>query len=370
MPVAPSFQDLFDQGEAELKTRRPDLLVIDGDVTQGMLHASSAMADAVIRFGAQSFRDTFIDGASGDALTALVDDHYNIQRQLATSAQVTVEFSRSTGGAGGTIPAGTVVATNFDADGDEVRFTTDSNIVFGTGVNGPISVVCTAQETGRDTNVAANTVVRLIDQPSFDPSFSVNNPATAAGGNDEESDEALRERARNFFLTLRRGTLAALEFGALQVEEVRVATATENLTTGAVTVQVADQDGNSTVQMVADVAAELENWRCAGTTVTVVGGTQVLVDMTVEITDFRSGFDVASQAPTIIEAIEARINKLGPGSTLFLDTIIASAIGSFPDDIFNVTITAITLTPGGVQPIADVVPSSGQVLRAGTITVN
>jgi hypothetical protein len=70
-----------------------------------------AMADVVLRYAAQAFRDTFIDGAAGDALTALVDDHYNIQRDPATSSAVGDRaFARTSGGAGGTIAAGTTIA--------------------------------------------------------------------------------------------------------------------------------------------------------------------------------------------------------------------------------------------------------------------
>lgn len=368
MSVAPSFTDMVSVGQAELQTRRPDLVVADGDVTQAMLHAAAAMADAVIRYGAMSFRDTFVDGASGDALTTLVDDHYNIQRQAATAAQVTLAFARTSGGAAGTILTGTTVATEFDAQGNEVRFTTNTDIVVPLANNGPFSVVATATVVGRAGNVVAGAVNRVIDQPVFDPTFTVSNAATAAGGNAEESDEDLRERARNFFLTLRRGTLASLEFGALQVPTVRVATASESL--GIVTVLVSDSDGNSTAQMIADVVTEEENWRAAGITVNVFGGVQLSVAMTVNITNYRAGFNVTARTAELQDAIEARINKLKPGQTLYLDTIIATAIATFPDDIYNVTITAITLTPGGAQAIVDVAATVGQVIRAGAITIS
>ena len=371
MPVAPSFSDLVTQGQAEADARRPDLTFLAGDITLAQIHGAAAMADAVIRFAAQSFKATFIDGATGDELTALVDDHLNIQRTLATPSQVTVEFVRPSNGGtepAGTILAGTLVATQFDANGDQIQFELDANIVWALGELGPKSGNATATISGRDGNAKASTVTRVIDVPTFDPTFTVTNPATGGGGNDEETDEELRTKARQFFTTLRRGTLVALEFGALLVPSVRVAKAVEDSATGLVTLRVTDSDGNSTSQMVTDVATELENWRCAGTIVSVLGGSQLLVDMTISLT-VRVGFDVAPQATLIATAVATRILKLKVGETLFLDSLIGAIIAVYPDDILDVTFDAITTTPGGAQAIADLVAGNSEVIRAGTITV-
>lgn len=368
MAVADSFQDLLTQGQAEAQSRRPDLLFADGDITVAQLHGAASMADACERFSAQSFRETFIDGASGDALTALVDDHYNIQRQAATQAQVEVEFSRVAATAGaGTIFAGTTIATGFGPDGEEVQYTTDTDAVFGALDLGPISVLATASVAGREGNADATEINRILDS-IFDPTITVDNPAGAGGGNDEESDPELRERARNFFVTLRRGTLGAIEFGAKQVPSVRFARASEDPDTGLVTIVVSDSDGNSTAQMISDVIIELEEWRCAGTAISVVGGTRVLIDLVIEVTNSLPGFDVAAAEPDLIDATEARIERLNPEETMFLDAMIAAIIAVFPDDIFNITFTAITLTPGGAQAIDDVVPTTAQVLRPGNIS--
>lgn len=369
MPVAPSFQDLLDVGKAEAQSRRPGLGYNEGDITVAQNHGAAAMVDALIRLGAQLFKATFIDGATGDDLTALVDDHLNIQRAAASQAQATVAFTRTSGGAGGTIDAGTTVATEHDSDGATVEFITDSDIIVPAAGNGPFNIGVTAVLSGRDGNVAASTITRIVDT-LFDDTFSVTNAAVAAGGNEEESDEDLRERARSFYTTLRRGTLAALEYGAKQVTSVVTASALEDLDTGEVSVRVGDSDGNSSAQMIADVEEELENWRCAGTDVTVLGGTQVLVDMAITLDDVTAGFDIDEAEAVIVDAVEVRISRLKPGETLFLDSIIAQIIAVYPDNINDVGFTSITLTPGGAQSIQDIVPSAAQVLRPGTITVS
>lgn len=363
MPVAPSFQDLYDVAEAELKARRPDLLVTEGDITDAFLHGGAAMGDLVLRFAAQAFRDTFLDGASGDALTALVDDHYGLQRDPATQAQAQVTISRPfVAGAepAGTMPAGSIVATTYDENGETIQFTLDADAVWILGELSKAGLDVTAVETGRESNVDAGEIQRIVDMPSFDTSFTVTNPAEAGGGNPEESDEDLRSRAKSYFLTLRRGTLAALEYGALQVSTVRIAIASEDTTTGIASVRVSDLDGNSTPQMIADVETELENWRCAGSVVNVYGGTQLATDVTCVLV-VRTEFTVAARVDDFEDAIESRMEKLRVGETLYLDMLIGAIIAVAPDDVYDVTFSA---------PTGDVIPAANQVIRAGTITVS
>ncbi len=356
MPVAPSVQDLVDQGLAEAQFRRADLLFSDGDVTLAQIHAGAAMADACIRYAAQALAATFIDTAKGDDLTALVDDHLDLQRQPATASSVTLSFTRTSGGAGETIEGGTTVATAIGADGREVRFTANGDTVVAGGDNGPISVAATCTVAGRDGNVAIAAITRIVDALD-DATWTVTNAAVAAGGNEEESDEQLRQRARTFWQTLRRGTLAALEFGALTVPAVRVAVATESAS-GLVTVTVSDEDGNNNAQMIADVQVALESWRAAGVPVTTAGGTQYLVDV-VAVLYVVDGFDLLAATPLLEEAVVQRGRKQRTGKVLRLDQLTTAIIGVDPDGIEHVDFTL---------PVGDVTPTSTQTIRINTVS--
>lgn len=357
MPVAPSFDDMTAQYEAEALIVRPTLQFLEGDVTQAHQHGSAAMGDAVIRYTVQSFKATFLDGAQGDALTALMDDHLNIQRSLATASQATCALSRTGAGAGGTLPAGFVVGSQFDASGSSVLFTLDANVTFAPGDNGPHSASATAQNTGRTSNVGAGTITRIVDTP-FDSLITITNAAASGGGNDEEGDDDLRVRGRNFWQTLRRGTLAAIEFGALKVPSVRIARATEDATTGIVTLVVTDSDGNSTAQMVSDATTEIENWRAGGSIVTVIGGFPLVVNVAGQLVA-KDGVDTGVLGPVAALAVSGRMSKLRQGETLFIDSIKAAAISVDPD-----ALEALQLS----TPLADVVPAPGQVIRPGVIT--
>ncbi len=370
MPVAPSFSDLVALGIAEGQDARPDLGYQAGDVSTADVHVAAVMADHVTRFAAQCFKETFLDGAVGAALAKLVNDHINIQKLLATAAQCTLSFSRLSGGAAGSIPAGTSCATDYDNAGKRVVFTTDAAVAVGAGNNGPFTVSATASETGAATNAAAAAVKNVLDQ-LFD-TFTVTNPSAAGGGNEVESDQDLRVRARNFWLALRRATVAAIEYGARLVPSVRAAVILEEAISGLFNLLVSDADGNSSLQMVHDVVVEIENWRAAGVLANVVGCAHLLVDLVIQV-KARDGFDLAAVADQLAQAAVARIAKLRGSELMYLDPIVAAVGGLYPDDVLDVDFTSVIV--GGVDKtditnqLEYVQPAVGQVIRAGTVTV-
>jgi len=361
--TAPSWQDLYNEAKTELLLRRPDLQVREGDISDMLMAAIAAVGDRLIGYTAQKVKATFVDGAFGDDLTTLASDHWNIERQAAASAVGTVAFSRATFTAGaGTVNAGTVVATTRDAFGNDVQFTTDGAVSFGASELGPKTVTVTASVAGTSGNVAAAAINRVVST-LFDSTITVTNSAVTVGGAEEETDEDLRERIRSFSTTLRRGTLAALEYGALQVATVAQATAQEDTETGLTTVYVTDASGASNAAMVADVIDELENWRAAGALVTVTGGSLYTLNP-IEITlSVRAGVDTAAIAADVKSAIVARVAKLKIGEICRREIIQQAALNVDPDNITGCTV---------VLPAADVEPAANQVIRTDTsyITVS
>lgn len=361
MPVAPSFEELEQVGRAEALVHRPDLQFNTGDISEMLMKAAAAMADRCIEFSASSFKETFIDGAAGDALTQLVSDHWNINRQTAVAAVGEVTFTRGVAGPAGTIAAGTVVATAIDADGNEYRFTTDAGSSWALNETGSKVVAVTASAAGRSSNVASGTVTRIIDT-LFD-TFTVTNASPMAGGANEESDAALRERVRAYPSTLRRGTVEALEYGAKSVAGVSVAYVEEGAT-GLVTVYVSDVDGNSNVQMEQAVENELEEWRCAGTVVQVQGGEPRLENIEYSIS-VKTGVDVAALETLIADSITAIMDKMTLGEPLYRSRLLAAILNVDIDNITN----AVIVTPADdidseysspLQPY--------ELIRPGTIT--
>lgn len=71
-------------------------------------------------------------------------------------------------------------------------------------------------------NVAEDSLTEWVASPP-DLALTVTNPQVAAGGDERESDPRLAARFRSWWKSARRGIVAAIEFGALEVAGVRQA---------------------------------------------------------------------------------------------------------------------------------------------------
>jgi uncharacterized phage protein gp47/JayE len=354
---APSYDDLAGNARSAAQTARPDLFFDEGDVSDMVVHAAAAGADYLTGYATQLVKGLFLDTSFGQALTTLADDRYGILRTPAAKAVGSVTLARASFAAGaGSVPAGTLIATAFDSQGGTVEIETTAIANFG-GATLSVDVAVRAKLEGSSGNIAATKANRLVSSV-FDPTITVSNAARMAGGAEEEGDESLRERVRTFPTTIRRATIAALEYGAKTVPGVVSAKVFES-DTGLVTVYVADATGYSNAELNAAVQLELVNWRAAGVVVQVVSAVPLEQDITVAI-KAKPTFSVASSIGLIQEAIEARMAKLTMSETLFLDELRA-AIGALIGDAFQrATFSA---------PLTDVVPLPQEKIIPGAITV-
>jgi hypothetical protein len=355
---APSHDDLYEMARVTTLVKRPDLLLSPADAADLPARCGAAMADLQLGYVAGAVRATYLDGAEGDRLTTLARDHWNVERQEAVAAIGEVTFSHTPGPVG-SIPAGTRVATLPGVDGQFVTVTTDVAAVFG-ALDASKTVAVTATAGGVAGNVAAATLTRILDGGLFD-TFTVTNAARLVGGGEAQTDDELRAEVRGLNQALRRGTSSALEVGAKQVPQVKVATVVEEPVAGIVSLYVADADGTSNAAMVAAVVTELVNWRAAGVVVTVVGGS--LVNQNIDLSlAVRTGVNVFALVDRVRQAVDSEIRKqLRHGDTLYRSLIAAAARAVDQDGITNVTVN---------NPPADVVPNGNQVIRAGLVTVS
>lgn len=157
-----------------------------------------------------------IDNATGralDLLTALI----GVPRRPAQRARGEVIFSRdSAAGKDYFVPRGTIVQTDSI---EPIRFeTTEEGVIEeGTTETPPISV--RAIEGGEQSNLGQNTLTVMPDPPNG--VHSVTNPDQVSGGVDEETDDELRERAKNELSEGSAATAAALISAARSVDGVR-----------------------------------------------------------------------------------------------------------------------------------------------------
>lgn len=351
--TAPSWQDLYDLGRSTLIARNPKLKVNVGDVTDAVIAGTATMGSTIIAYAANRFLATFLDGAAGQDLTNLAHDR-GVDRDEGDFAVGVLSVGRSSGGTAMTVLAGTRFATDaLDANGSFQIFTSDNDVVFGNGDNGPHLTTGKCTKIGAAGNVDQALITRVLDAQS-DPTVNVMNPQAFAGGSEQESDEDLRDRVRGFFLTEARGTVAALIYGAKQVAGVKRVNVVPDYATGIVTVYVSDADGNSNNAMAAAVQAELvNNWADAGDVINVVAAELVIESIDVSLT-VRTGIDVTVLVATVRDAIIARVKRLAPGETLYRDMISAAA-----RDVDRLNILSVTVN----IPAASVTPTGSQVIR-------
>ncbi len=336
-----------------------------GSPENGLLHSIAAVGEEVA--WQQSSRDeaTYLDTADGEDLSEWVNDRYNIQRSGATSSIVTLAMDRIDTTAALTVPSGTVVRT----DDGTVKVATDDDLFFAGG-QASGSIPATSLVAGRDQNAEPGTLETFDGIPPA-TDMTVTNAARAAGGNDIETDEQLRGRARALFLTAQKATLTAIIEGALSVDQVREAAAFEPLDpqgrpAGGVALFIADETGNSNAALVALVDLAMGAFRAAGVVVDVQGATVVLESITIRAI-FAEGQATPANRTLLKRIVVSRVNLLDPNGAATPGEAPAAAILT-PELIA----AAAILTPGlgigqglvEVQiPVASVAPNQGNVIR-------
>jgi uncharacterized phage protein gp47/JayE len=368
----PTRADVFAAGRRSIKidtssnpgTRiNPVVVDVAGSDINLILGASSIMAEEIVAAFARCLLANMIATAPDDgSLDRLAYDRYGVRRKAAQQATVSLTLSRPTFSAGGgTVSAGTRVQT---AGGSIFSLETDCTFG-GTDLVGT-PVVARAQIAGPSQNVAAGSLTRFVDGP-FDDTIQVTNQEKAAGGADRESAPAFRARVAGYFLTVRRATLAAVQYGARTVPGVSIATALDvinpgdALPAGAGQVIVGDDNGNSSPDTIQAVVDELLNWRPIGIPVRVVGGVvrPVPVVWRIGLEDGADSFRVAAQVRAATVAVAQFLN---PGQDLLRSALLAGA---------RVVAGAIVRDDSLVAPVGDVHPTEvHEILRVAAEDVS
>lgn len=221
----PQFQDLFQIGANTI-------LTLNGAVTVDAVNragtdinidvaSAAAIGDECIGQLTNVAAGTFLDSAQKTALDRVIFDRYGLLRNPASPAVGSVQFLVV--GANGlpvanpaafALPAGLVLQTPSGA-----QFVTTASEVYPTNNAAPVTAAVQSVLAGSAQQAAPGTITGVVSNvpggPSSPFSLVVTNPLATAGATDEESDSDFRARARAFFSTARRGTLAAIAQGAL-----------------------------------------------------------------------------------------------------------------------------------------------------------
>jgi len=355
--------DFFDIGRRFVTTRAkridPEQVNVEGSDANIFVGSMAFVAQGVIRQLGDRVRALFLDSAEREDLDRYAFDRYMVTRKGAAAALGEVRFFRSKSGVEGTIPIGTKVLSLTG-----IEYVTLTNATFAAEDLSKKANVRSVQ-AGKEYQVGANQI-RRVDKPAilFDPSVQVNNDEKTAGGEPREPDSEFRERVRETFVTARRGTRSAIEYGARAVEGVATAQAVEAITTGGrparvVQLFIADSSGVANAALCAQVEANLDEYRACGIAVIMSRSVPEIVDVLLRLS-FVAGVDSPTLTDVIRAAVVGFINNLGVNRTLFRADLY-SVLSHY------VTNGLIVHDETIVAPAGDLVPRQGTTLRT-TIT--
>jgi len=388
----PSQQDLYDLFKNEVQARNPELTDFeDGSKLDSLAGGFSTAGQEVTKLIIDQFAKTFLDTANGpevtggpDDLQTLATDHFGsgFARPAASPAIGVVDFSRPTTGAGNVlIPAGTIVKTEKDSNGEEQRFATLSDV---TMITTAISASVQAVDAGSDGNAQAATVI-VIESSLTDPTIAVTNAAQFTGGEAEDTDAEYREFIRNKIETLRGATKAAIEAASNNVAGVETSTAIEDsipviewdiggsMTVGAffriprVRLFVADVNGVASAALIDNVEAAIAFVKACGVKIDVEAAVALPVDWSASLVLNPSGpnFATLSVDPQlIIDSMSQYLNDLPIGTGFdkgLAKLYIMSVWGPSGTDDLTDFITSV--------PVGNISATVTEKIIAGTVEV-
>jgi len=367
----PTYADLFSIARNQLLLANPRLTAVDreGSDANALVASIAAVGDEVAQQVSYVAAASFLDTATGLNLDRLVFDRYGLVRKPAAAALGTVQFTSATGAASTFgIPVQTKLVT---ADG--TQFETTQPATFTLGSNGPVTVPVRSVLAGTTQQAGIGEINTLLSPvPGAVADLSVTNALATAGAADPETDAELRERARRFFTTVQRGTLAAIEQAARGVPGVRYAAAFEDVDaygqqTGYVSLAVTDQYTDTLAllgtvpfayeaqsqQLAERVALAVDQARAAGIYVATIVAQVVLQPVTL-LLRVRAGFDTQTVSLEARAACVQVVNALAPGASLTVAALEAALANV--NGLYQASDTV-------ALPVATVVPTPLQVIR-------
>jgi hypothetical protein len=373
MSDLPTFQDMFRVARDEILSRNAALtrasIEREGTDANALAAGSAAVGDEVIGQLARVQGTLYLDSAFGTDLDRIIIDRYNLFRKPAAAAFTSLSWSTTAvNPAGFNIPAGSRVQT-----GDGRVWVTLVNANFPAASSGPVTIAARSASAGLAQQTNVGTITNIIDAPAGGASdLKVTNPLASAGADDVESDDDYKNRARQFFLTARRGTLVAIQNAALAIPGVRRASVFEIIdpqgrAARVVELVIADAftdqlvgttptpAGYATQSQVlsAQIIAGLDEARAGGIFVNAFVAQVVMMPVQL-VLSFAAGVDVDATAFQARSVIVAFVNSLSPGQT-FSRVNAAIALQS----VAGLVISGNEI----LSPVGNVVPRTLQVLR-------
>lgn len=311
----------------------------------------------------------FLDHSTGTWLEFKAAD-VGLVRRTAKKATGKVIFSRETDvDRAVSIPSGSIVKTEMQNDGNELRFFTTENVVIPAGT-ASLEVPVKAEFDGAAYNVGQGYIRVLVTHiPGID---AVTNAADwlVEEGADQESDVALRKRYKLRWNELATGSTAlAYESWAYQVPGVMDVAVNDSNPRGDGTVDViiASPAGEPTEVLRNTVKAYIDTRRPLCSDVQVIGPTLQTVDLDITLylyPDRGSLTDARTEAERILQKFftmtdgETDVEAQRIGDDFIRARLISHLMGI--QDVFNVVLTS---------PVDDISVAVDELASRGTVVL-
>lgn len=308
---------------------------------------------------------------------------FSFTRLAPTAASGQVTFSRFTPTFQAIIPTGTIVQTGSVAGSQQYQTVADTtNPAYSATLGGIVipagvaSVTCTVVgiTPGSNSlnlpdasgNVSEGAISQLYQPVQYVD--TVTNDLAFDNGENAESDAAARIRFAGWLGSLARATLAAIGSAITALGSNFTYSITQNVNYAGQTqlgyfyVVVNDGTGAPSSNTLATVYSAIDAVRAFTVTFGVFAPNQVIVPVSMSITTLSTGAQHAATCATVQAAIEAYIQSLTMGQTLYYFKLGQIAIDASSD---VVSVEAYTLNGGTV----DITTTNQQVVMPGAITV-
>jgi uncharacterized phage protein gp47/JayE len=357
-----SFTDIVRDMSAAITASAGGLIDISiGSVLRAIIEANGAIVLWVQWLVLLALQTTRAATSSGIDLDSWMAD-FSLSRLSAVVATGAVTFSRYSGASSAFVPAGTMIKTQ-DGSVSFAVVVDPNNLTWQSSLNcyclaaGVMSVdlPISAALAGSAGNVLANTITVLASAvPGID--FLTNAVATV-GGEDPETDTALRTRFANFFAARSRATLDAVGYAISSVGSNLNYLIQENIDAagnrklGNMLIVVCDGSGSISDSLLSSLAMSIETVRPIGTTFSIQPPQIIQVQVNLSITLPTQLLIPPTQA-VLQSSIANYINTRPIGGTLSITRISQLTYQTEPQiiNVFNVMLNdqAVDL----VAPIA------------------
>lgn len=371
----PTFNQLFRIARNEALVRNPKLSLDEierkGSDLNILLAAACAAADECVGQISRVANASFLDTAKKTDLDYLIYDRYGLLRKPASPSYTSVEFTTTVATSTSfSIPDGTLLSTKTG-----LQFLTVGTETFPALSTGPVSVTVRSIDAGDTQKCKANQITVIVSSIVGAPSdLAVTNSKATFGGEEEEQDQQLRQRAKEYYTSIQKGTVPAIKAALLAFPGVKYAEVFEERDTfgrpsGIIKATIADSYTDQFVSTASptlyteqsavlanQAQAELDKVRAAGVPVVVSVSNVVLQPITLTLT-YRAGYTSSDVFGQVQGRLQTLVNNLNPGQRLVLEDL-KSEIAR----VEGVYYTGVEL----ISPTADIAPSINQVIRTNS----